>query len=88
VYRVTETTEATRFEGANADLQASNIPPPNEMHRQNSGLESMQSIEQALGNVQHLGNAEQNFIMDKVRDDWNQQMMTHPHPQGTPIPRQ
>ena len=39
----------------------------NDMQRQNSGLESMQSIEQALGNVEHLGNAEQNFIMDKVR---------------------
>jgi len=68
------------------------MPPRNEMHRHNSGLESMQSIEQALGNVEHLGNAEQNFIMDKVRDDWNQQMMTHPlpalGPQGMPIPRQ
>jgi len=47
-------------------LQASNMPVRSDTQRQNSGLESMQSIEQALGNVEHLGNAEQNFIMDKV----------------------
>ena len=46
------------------------------MQRSNSGLESMQSIEQALGNVEQ-------DIMDKVAEDW---MSTHQgqQPQGAP----
>ncbi|KAK9803602.1 hypothetical protein WJX72_004040 [[Myrmecia] bisecta] len=42
------------------------------MQRSNSGLESMQSIEQALGNVEQ-------DIMDKVAEDW---MHHHPNPAG------
>ena len=38
------------------------------MGRTNSGLQSMQSIEHALGTVEH-------DIMDKVADDW----MNQPH---------
>ena len=44
-----------------------------DLQRQNSGLESMQSIEQALGNV------EQN-IMDRVAEDWMSTQM-QPTPQ-------
>ena len=39
-----------------------------DMHRANSGLESMQSIDDALGNVEQ-------DIMDRVASDWVQ---THP----------
>lgn len=47
------------------------------MQRQNSGLESMQSIEQALGNV------EQN-IMDRVAEDWMSNQHMQPHSQHIP----
>ncbi len=49
-----------------------------EMQRANSGLESMQSIDDALGNVEQ-------DIMDKVANEWAQQ---HPSAsQPAPPPR-
>ena len=54
-------------------LQAQHMHHRPDLQRQNSGLESMQSIEQALGNV------EQN-IMDRVAEDWMSTQM-QPTPQ-------
>ena len=55
-------------------MQARHMQQRPDLQRSNSGLESMQSIEQALGNV------EQN-IMDRVAEDWmsNQQLQPNPH---------
>ena len=47
-----------------------------DMQRANSGLESMQSIDDALGNVEQ-------DIMDKVANEWAEQhpQMSQPQPQ-------
>ena len=47
---------------------AGQMGPAGSIARTNSGLQSMQSIEHALGTVEH-------DIMDKVADDW----MAQPH---------
>ena len=52
-----------------SDLQARALAQDG-MPRSSSGLESMQSIEQALGNVEQ-------DIMDKVAEDW---MINHQNP--------
>ncbi len=54
------------------EARASAAQAAADMNRANSGLESMQSIDDALGNVEQ-------DIMDKVANDWVQ---THPqaHP--------
>jgi len=57
-------------ERQNAERQAAA-----DMNRQNSGLESMQSIDDALNNVDQ-------GIMDKVANDWVQN-----HAQGPPQKR-
>lgn len=50
------------------EARASAAQAAADMNRANSGLESMQSIDDALGNVEQ-------DIMDKVANDWVQ---THP----------
>ena len=54
------------------EARASAAQAAADMNRANSGLESMQSIDDALGNVEQ-------DIMDKVANDWVQT-----HPQAPP----
>lgn len=56
-------------------MQARHLHNRPDLQQQNSGLESMQSIEQALGNV------EQN-IMDRVAEDWMSNQQLQPNAQN------